>query len=186
MRATVWAASVGQIGAIVLIVVGLAEDFWLVLAGLLVLPAANAELRYALALRHLADRRVCDLMRRELVHIDRSTSISEAAELSVSTPISDFLVTDRGRPVGYLSAPRLWAAVRSDQPGTAPVSTISVDLAGPVPSHADVESAIGFFEPDGPAVAPVVDEGGAAIGVAVRDDLMRAAELARHATRGDS
>ncbi len=64
-RATVWAASIGQIAAVVLILVGFVHDFWLVLAGLLVLPAANAELRYALAVRQFANRCVGEVARSE-------------------------------------------------------------------------------------------------------------------------
>ena len=84
VRATVWAASVGQVAAVLLIVVGFMHDFWLVLAGLLILPAANAELRYALAVKQFANRRVGELARTEVITIDVATTVSEAAELSVA------------------------------------------------------------------------------------------------------
>ena len=99
VRATVWAASIGQIAAGLLILVGLMHDPWLVLAGLLVLPAANAELRYALAVRQFSDRRVGDLARTALVSIDTATTQSEVAQLSVANPLADFLIVDSGRPV---------------------------------------------------------------------------------------
>jgi stage IV sporulation protein FB len=182
-RATVWAASVGQVAAVLLILVGLVQDFWLVLAGLLVLPAANAELRYALAVRQFADRRVGDVARTEVVEIGVATTVSESADLSVTSPITDFLVVDSGRPVAYLSAPRLWTMVRSDQPGTTPAAMAAEPLADPIPAETPVEDAIGRFDPDGPTVAPVLDTDGATIGVVALGDLIRAAQLARHATQ---
>jgi len=182
VRATVWAASVGQVAAVLLIVVGIMQDFWLVMAGLLVLPAANAELRYALAVKQFANRKVGELVRGETIAIDVGTTVSDAAELSVETPIADFLVTEFGRPVAYLSAPRLWAMVRSDEPGTVPAAAAAEPLAEPIPADVAVEEAIGRFDPHGPGVALVVDAHGRILGVALVGDLMRAAQLARHAT----
>lgn len=182
VRATVWAASIGQVAAGVLILVGLVQDFWLVLAGLLVLPAANAELRYALAVRQFADRRVAEIVRTELITIDASTTVSEAAELSVAATLADFLVVDRQRPVAYLSAPRLWAKVRSDEPGTQSVIAVAEPLADPISGDTPVESAVALFDRGGPEIAPVVDDRGDTVGVVGLGDLIRAARLARHAT----
>jgi Zn-dependent protease len=182
VRATIWAASVGQVAAAVLILVGLVHDVWLVLAGLLVLPAANAELRYALALRQFANRRVADVARAELISIDGSTTISQAAELSVATPLADFLIVEGNRPVAYLSAPRLWARVRSDEPGTQPVIAVAEPLANPIPGDTSVESAVVLFDRGGPDIAPVVDDRGDTVGVVGLGDLIRAAQLARHAS----
>jgi len=181
-RATVWAASIGQVAAALLILVGLMHDVWLVLAGLLVLPAANAELRYALAVRHFADRRVADVARRELIAIAASTTISAAAELSMATPLADFLVVERDRPVGYLSAARLWALVRTDQPGLQEVGAAAEPLAAPLLANVPVEGAVETFRRGGPEVAPVVDDSGDVIGVVALGDLVRAAQLARHAS----
>jgi Zn-dependent protease len=180
-RATVWAASIGQVAAALLILVGLIQDFWLVLAGLLVLPAANAELRYALAVKQFVNRRVGEVVRTELITIPVATTISEAAELSVATPLADFLLIDQHRPVAYLSAPRLWARVRSDEPGTEPVIAIAEPLADPIPSDTPVEDAIAYFRQGGPEVAAVVDNQGRPVGVISKGDLTRAALLARHA-----
>lgn len=182
VRATVWAASVGQVAAVLLIVVGIMQDFWLVMAGLLVLPAANAELRYALAVKQFANRKVGELVRSETIAIDVRTTVSDAAELSVATPIADFLVTEFGQPVAFLSAPRLWTMVRSDEPGTMPAVAAAETLAEPIPADVAVEEAIGRFDPHGPGVAPVVDAHGRILGVVLVGDLMRAAQLARHAT----
>ena len=181
-RATVWAASIGQIAAVLLILVGFLQDFWLVLAGLLVLPAANAELRYALAVKQFANRLVGEVARSEVVAVDATTTISEAADVSVARPIADFLVVDHNRPVAYLSAPRLWAKVRSDEPGTQPVITIAEPLADPIPSETPVEEAIGYYREGGPEVAAVIDQQGKPIGVISRGELVRAAQLGRHAT----
>ena len=143
----------------------------------------NAELRYALAVRQFADRRVGDLVRAGLIAVDGRTTVSEAAEHSVADPIADFLVTAAGRPGGYLSAPRLWARVRSDEPGTMPVAAIAEPLAPMISAQETVEGAIARFDPAGPGVAPVAGPDGTVIGVVAVGDLMRAAQLARHATR---
>ena len=181
-RATVWAASIGQIAAVLLILVGFLQDFWLVLAGLLVLPAANAELRYALAVKQFANRLVGEVARSEVVAVDATTTISEAADLSVARPIADFLVMDHQRPVAYLSAPRLWARVRSDEPGTQPVIAIAEPLADPIPSETPVEQAIEHYREGGPEVSAVIDDRGRPVGVISRGELVRAAQLGRHAT----
>jgi len=181
-RATVWAASIGQIAAVLLILVGFLQDFWLVLAGLLVLPAANAELRYALAVKQFANRLVGEVARTEVVTVDAATTISEAADISVAKPIADFLVMDRHRPVAYLSAPRLWAKVRSDEPGTQPVIAIADPLADPIPSGTQVEEAIEYYREGGSEVAAVIDDQGRPVGVISRGELVRAAQLGRHAT----
>jgi stage IV sporulation protein FB len=181
-RATVWAASVGQVAAVLLILVGLMQDFWLVLAGLLVLPAANAELRYALAVRQFSDRRVGEVARSDVIAIDPDTTVSDAADLSVATPIADFLIVDSGRPVAYLSAPRLWTMVRSDRPGTIFAAVAAEPVAPSIPAETPVEEAIDRFDPGGPTIAPVVDARGGTIGVVALGDLLRAAQLARHAT----
>jgi stage IV sporulation protein FB len=181
-RATVWAASVGQVAAVLLIVTGLMHDFWLVLAGILVLPAANAELRYALAVRQFADRRVGEVARTTLIRVEATTSVSAVAELSVATPAADFLVVEGDRPVGYLSAARLWSRVRSDEPGTQPAVAVADPLADPIPGDTPIEEAGAFFCGDDLTIAPVVDPGGNTIGVVAIGDLERAAQLARHAT----
>ena len=181
-RATVWAASIGQIAAVLLILVGFIHDFWLVLAGFLVLPAANAELRYALAVRQFADRVVGELARTDLVRLESATTISEAAEHSVATPVADFLVMEGHRPKAYLSAARLWSRVRSDQPGTQPVIAVAEPLSDPIPSATSVEDGIARFRRGGAEVAPVVDDRGNTVGIVALGDLIRAAQLARHAT----
>ena len=187
VRATVWAASIGQVAAVLLIVFGFFQDFWLVLAGLLVLPAANAELRYALAVRQFADRRVGDLVRTEIITIEPATTVSEAADRSVASPLADFLIVEYNRPVAFLSAPRLWNVVRSDKPGTSSVAVIAEPLADPIPADTPVEDGIARFDPRGPEIATVVDAGGELLGVVAVGDLMRAAQLARHASgRSDS
>jgi len=180
-RATVWAASIGQVAAVVLILVGITENFWLIVAGLLILPAANAELRYALAVRQFGNRLAGDLRRSQIIHVDAGTTVSEVAELSVATPIADFLITDSGRPTAFLSAPKLWSVVRSDQPGTMPAISIAEPLARPVPAEMPVEEAIARFDAGGPTVAVVTDAAGRPMGVVAVGDLVRAAQLARHA-----
>jgi Zn-dependent protease len=180
-RATVWAASIGQIAAVTLLVVGVTRDLWLVLAGLLILPAANAELRYALAVRQFVDRRVRDLARRDQITVDGATALSAVAELSVGRPLADFLLTERGRVVGYLSAARLWSRLRSDERGSRPVASLAERLADPIPADTSIEDAAASLDPTGPDVAPVVDGDGTIIGVVVRGDLERAAQLAGHA-----
>ncbi|MCU0303406.1 MAG: site-2 protease family protein [Thermoanaerobaculales bacterium] len=186
IRATVWAGSIGQVAAALLLLLGVIFDPWLILAGILILPAANAELRYALLLRQLAGRRVGDLVRGELITVDGAATISEVSELSVASPLADFLVSDRGRVVGYLSAPRLWSVLRSDRPATARVAAIVDELARPIPATAPVEDAIGLFDPAGPEVAPVVEVDGSIVGVVAIGDLLRAVQIARRATAADA
>jgi stage IV sporulation protein FB len=181
-KATVWAASAGQVAGVLLIITGFMQDAWLIFAGVLILPAANAELRYALALRQFADRTVGEIARPSVIPIDLHTTVSGAAELSLARPEVDFLVVDQGRLRGYLPAARLWSRVRSDEPGARPAAELAEPLAAPIPAEAPIEEAIDLFSADGPAVAAVVDADGTAVGVVALGDLHRAARLARHAS----
>jgi CBS domain-containing protein len=179
----VWAASVGQVAAVVLILLGLVHDFWLGVAGVLILPAANAELRYALAVRQIVDRRTGDVARSEIIVINDTTTLSDAADRSVSAPLADFLVVnDDHRRVGFLSAPRLWAVLRSDEPGTQSVASFARPLSNPISSRAPLDAAICSFADGDPETAPVIDDQGGLIGIVTKADLVRASELARRAT----
>jgi len=146
-----------------------------------VLPAANAELRYALALRQFTNRTAADLARGGFAVVDAQAKLSEVAEQSVVRPELDFLISDRGRVVGYLSAARLWSNVRSDRPGTLPVLGLAQPLADPIPAKTPIEDAVGGFRDGGPDVAPVIDDDGTLIGVVRLGDLTRAVQLARRA-----
>ena len=180
-RATVWAASVGQVLGGLLIVVGLVHDLWLTFGGLLILPAANAELRYALAIKHFADRSVGDIARTDLIPLGPQTTVSEAAERSLAKPLADFLVVIGGRPSAYLSAARLWTRVRSDERGDETVEGLAEPLGPPVPAAMAVEEAAARVDPDGARVVPVLDDRGGVVGLVAVGDLHRAAQLARRA-----
>ena len=69
----------------------------------------------------------------------------------------------------------------SDQPGTMPAISIAEPLSAPVPAEMPVEEAIALFDAGGPTVAVVADAAGRPMGVVAVGDLVRAAQLARHA-----
>jgi Zn-dependent protease/CBS domain-containing protein len=178
VRATVWAASAGQVAGAVLIVVGVIHDAWLVLAGILILPGANSELRFALAARHLSDRRVIDLARTKLLSITDSSTVSVAVGMSEMSPLSDLLVVNEGGPTAYLSAPRLWAHVRSGISGDTRVSEVALRFGRPIRRDTTLDDAVRSLEADGAEVAPVVDTEGEIVGVVSLGDLRRADQLA--------
>jgi stage IV sporulation protein FB len=184
-RATIWAASAGQVAAVVLMIAGVVHDPWLFVAGLVLFPGANSELRLALGLQVLAKRRVRQVMLPEIQLVGPDAALEDLAAISREAPITEFVVHDGDLAVGYLPAARLWAALRISPfpPKTAvdaalPIGT-SISASAPLPG------ALEQLDRDRCDAAPVVDDDGTIIGVLTRSAVARARAITRHmADRG--
>jgi stage IV sporulation protein FB len=178
LRATIWAASIGQIGAVVLIGVGIFHDPWLILAGLLVFPGANTELQRALGLRRLRHLTVGDLALTNLEHLDASATLQAAADRSRAAPDRDFVVGRGETWVGFLPAGRLWSMVHNGTDETTPLVNLALQLAHPLPSSTPIAEAAETLRRAGLQAAPVT-RSGQLVGLITLASLSRATRLAR-------
>jgi stage IV sporulation protein FB len=181
-RATVWAASAGQVTAVVLMVVGVVHDPWLLLGGLLLFPGANSELRLALGLRALANRRVQQVMLSEVQLVGRDAALADLAAISRDTPITEFVVHDGTAAVGYLPAARLWAVLRGSPPPSNTAGDAALPIGTPLSASTPLDHALGHLDREGCDAAPVVDDGGTIIGVITRSAVARARAITQHMT----
>jgi len=185
VRATVWTASAGQALAVALMVAGVLHEPWLFLAGLLLFPGANSELRLALKLRALDRSRVEEVMLRNVELVGPDASLAALAASSREAPGSEYVVHDGTRALGFLPAARLWASVRQHpgHPGTA--GEASSPMAAAIAGDASLSDALDLLEREQRDVAPVVDAQGHIVGVILRQAIQRAQSMNRAVARRD-
>lgn len=181
-RATIWSASAGQVLSLVLIAAGVVHDPWLLLAGVLLLPGANSELRWALGLRALERSRVHDVMRSDVQLVGPDASLEALAQASREALASEFIVHDGDRATGFLPAARLWGALRSPASSEMCAADAALPLGRPVEAGSRLDEALQRLEEDECDAAPVVDPAGAIVGVITRAALERTRSLTRHLT----
>jgi Zn-dependent protease len=178
-RATVWAASIGQVAAILLIIVGIVHQPLLALAGVLLLPGANSELRLAIGLRSLATSRVGEVMLSSIQLVGPDASLRALAQGEREAPINEFFVHDGQRVVGFLPAARLWSAFRSDDPKLESAADAALPVAEPMSIETTLEDALVEMDRQGLDAAPVVDSDGTVLGVITRGLVKRALMISR-------
>lgn len=184
IRATIWCASIGQVLAVVLIIVGIRYSPWWLLAGLVILPGANVELRRAHLLRSLLAEQVRDVMARHIAEVSPETPLADLAELSRDRPLLELVVVDSGEAVGFLPSARLWAYLAQADEGRGedqgltrlPVTHLMVPLGPPLSETSGVQEALDEVEQAAAEAAPVLTAGGDLVGVITRATLQRASQ----------
>ena len=185
-RATVWTASAGQVAAVVLVWVGIFHLPWLILAGLVILPAANSELRRALVVRQLERRPVGDLRGGRSRVLPADATLEQlcdthrddpAAVLVLRGPggVADAVVPDRARSLcGDADEARLRRAVPKPTAGPCVVR-----------AKATVDQALDRLSAVGTDVAVVLDDDDRLVSVLTAAQLRRSVAW-RNALRGRS
>lgn len=175
-RATIWAASFGQILAFCLIFAGFFHSPWLILAGVLILPGASAELQRAQTLRELRSTKVGDVMITHIEPVSADTPLEHMAAFSRHEPLLEYPVTDEGRVIGYLSAARLWAALRS-----ANSAGVARDAMLPVSPEITTDTPLGnaleILRHATAQAAPIVTTTGELVGMVTLAGLERSHQL---------
>ncbi len=166
LRAGRLLGTIGQVAGIVALVWGLAGRPWLVLAGLIVLAGATAELQRIHPLILASTQRVRDVMRSAILAVDHATPLAELREASRRSPGIDFVLLEHGRPLGYLPAARLWR--REGVDGTAPAHTLAEPLGPSFSPEMPLAEAAAAMESAGSNASLVVDGQGALAGVLLR------------------
>ena len=138
---------------------------------------------------------VGEICNREVVVAERTTTIVEAARLMRRYPVGDLVVVDevQGRrvPVGMVTdRDMVVEVIAREQPfASCTVSAIMSATVVCVPETAGVIEAIQLMRSHGVRRVPVVDAGGALVGILAADDLLdllaeELSALARIAPRG--
>jgi stage IV sporulation protein FB len=178
-RATVWAASAGQALAVALMVAGVLRQPWLFLAGILIFPGANRELRMALRLRSLHRSSVHEVMVRDIQLVGPDARIDELALASRDAPTSEYLVHDGHQALGFLSAARLWREFGSQERRAETALEASIPLAPPVRADESLAVALESLTNAGREAATVLDDQGRVVGLILRSMIERAESLTR-------
>lgn len=185
-RATVWAASAGQVAAFVLLLLGAVVSPWLAVAGVVILPGANRELRLALAVRALEGRTVAELAGEHTLEADTGDTVASVADRARQTPAAAILVLESGVPTGHVPLARLWELARRADARRTPIGGYASGLGSPIPADlplADALDAIGGDDADERDAAPVVDADSRVVGLVTRAALERTTSLVRHLAR---
>ncbi len=172
-RATVWAASAGQVTAVVLIGVGILHEPWLALAGVVLLPAANLELRAALRRRELERTTVMAVVPPRPLRVEANATFDDVRARWQLTPMSDVVVDD-GRNLAWIPAARMWHGNRS---GTTRIGSVAELLAIRLSADIPLAQAQGLLNGRHADTAAVVDDQGDVVGVLTSDRLRRALAL---------
>ncbi|WP_171228607.1 site-2 protease family protein [Ruegeria sp. HKCCA4008] len=172
VKATRVAAVGGQIVAVGLGFLGLSSgNPFLVLIAVFVFIAANAESQ-DVALRTAARRVLArDAMITEFHALSPDDTLSTAAQAVIHTTQHEFPVLDSSQALlGFVTRERLFAALASDQPRSAPATSI-MDAAVPsVSLTTGLETVLEHLHNGAPAIA-VVTRGGRMMGYITRENI---------------
>jgi Zn-dependent protease len=164
--ATHVAARVGRVFALALVAIGLLLNLWLLLIGVFVYFGATAEERATTIHIRLRGRRVQDVMLRDPMMLDVSTTTGEAAALRQQTAQQVFPVVDGRAYVGLLR-------IRGVPPGRPDASVGEfADRSTPtVTPSSDVEECALPLLVQSPARAVAVADGGRIVGIVCVEDV---------------
>jgi stage IV sporulation protein FB len=163
-RATVWTASAGQVAAFVLVWVGVFQEPWLILAGLVILPAANSELRRALVVRQLERRPISDLHGSRFRVLPADATAEQLRAARRDDPAAALVLRDADRFVDLVLPDRADEDA-DDGARPRPPCVLSPDLI--------VDQALARLDDAGAGAAVVVDEDGLLVSVLTATQLRR-------------
>jgi Zn-dependent protease/CBS domain-containing protein len=182
-RATVWAASIGQMLALLLIGLGTVYEPWLILAGALILPGANAELRRALTRRSIVASDAGDVMITHWRAVAEETALSSLAGRPLASPSASLVTSDSGKVVGFIPTSRA-RMLRKKQAGSELTARdVMIPAASEISSTTPVLEALAHLDSEAAEAAPVIARDGELVGVVTRSALERARTLIEHLTQ---
>ncbi len=103
VKATQIAAGIGQVLAILFVFLGFFFNFWLVFIGLFIYLGAGREAAFEKARGLLSGLAVRDALMQTYTILSPDDDLGHAVDSLLDSQESDFLVAERGRPVGILS-----------------------------------------------------------------------------------
>jgi Zn-dependent protease/predicted transcriptional regulator len=121
--ATRIAASVGQMLAILFVVVGFFVNPFLILIGIFVYLGAQAESQFVQSQSFLAGYRVGDVLMQEYYSLETDQTVAEAVKMLLNTQAKDFLVMREGQVVGTLNRNEIIRAL-TEEGAEVPVSKV--------------------------------------------------------------
>ena len=103
VRATEWAARIGQFLAIAFVFLGALYNFWLIFIGLFIYLGASAEANYESTQSLLSNYRVSDVLMHRYTVVHASSSIDYVVRLLLDGQEKEFLVTENEEIVGAIT-----------------------------------------------------------------------------------
>jgi Zn-dependent protease len=110
--ATKWAAFIGRIFGIVMVMVGVFYNFWLIIIGVFIYIGASEEAESTIVSTALARVRVKDVMQLEASTVKPNTTLMEAMEIMFKARYHDALVEKEGALSGVVC----WDDIRKVKP----------------------------------------------------------------------
>lgn len=174
LEATRVAAGIGKGLAVVMGIFGLLTvNVFLIFIAFFVFMMAHAEQSQSVVVDLLGGLRVRDLMTRELETVPETISVGELAREMFQRRRSGFPVEDaQGRIVGVVGVAQLKGAEQS-----TPVARVMRSPAPAISPEAEAIEALRMMSEDDYQRLIVTDEGGAALGIVCKSDLLRAIEV---------
>jgi Zn-dependent protease len=179
-RATIWAASIGQMLAFLLIGLGLSYGPWLILAGALILPGANSELRRALTMRSVVASDAGDVMVTHWRSVASDTKLTDLTGRSQVTAPRDLVVADDDRVVGFLPASKVRLLKRREASLGLLARDVMLPVAPAISSDTPILEALAHLDSADAEAAPVIARDGKLAGVVTRSALGRARTFIEH------
>jgi CBS domain-containing protein len=110
--ATKWAAFIGRIFGIIMVMVGVFYNFWLIIIGVFIYIGASEEAESTIVSTALARVRVKDVMQLEASTVKPNTTLMEAMEIMFKARYHDALVEKEGALSGVVC----WDDIRKVKP----------------------------------------------------------------------
>jgi len=170
-RATVIAATVGQVLAILFVVAGLKFSLWLVLIGLFIFFGAEGEERVVRTRELLRRLEVEEVMARDFVVLSPTATVMDGLRMVYHTGQDDFPVADGGRLLGIATRPVMLDVANRLGPDTPVTEAMETDLPALSP-HTPLADAYESMMTEGYPSLPVV-ENGQLIGLLAHDNISR-------------
>jgi Zn-dependent protease/CBS domain-containing protein len=169
VRATRFAASLGQGMALLFGFVGLLVNPFLIFIALFVWIGAAQESAAVQTRSALEGAPVSSAMLTDYRSLDASDSLSSAVGLMLAGSQRNFPVLDRGELVGVLTQRRLLETLSREGP-SAPVARATDPVVAPVDAREMLDVAMKRMQAAGSSVAPVLD-GGRMVGVLTMENV---------------
>ncbi|MBM3858610.1 MAG: site-2 protease family protein [Verrucomicrobia bacterium] len=170
-RATVIAATVGQVLAIGFVLVGLKFSLWLVIIGVFIFFGAEGEEKVVRTRGLLRDLVVEEVMARDFVVLAPTATVMRGLEMVYHTGQDDFPVMDGDRLLGIVTRQDMLDTANQRGPDTPVVEAMDSELP-PLPPHTRLSDVYETMMTEGYQSLPVVQDD-RLIGLLSHDNISR-------------
>ena len=179
LQATVTAANVGKIAAVIMGIAGFLFNIWLILIAFFIFMGADEELRGTRVSEALRGLKVKDIMTRDVSSVDVMTPVSEVVHKMMAERHIGYPVLEQGRIVGMVTLEDVTKLSEERRSLTFARDVMSKQLVS-IPAGAEAMDALQLMSSRNIGrlvVMQVVMENGAMVGIVTRTDIIRAVNM---------